>query len=114
MTLNKTAGFFNDESVIKILIIIYIAVCLLMSISTIGSFRGKIRLFIINILMTPIGGAIYSGIKKKKKNMATRYLCRNCNFQFDEKPDECAICKKNTGFKKITVTLDNVGALIEK
>jgi len=79
------------------LLITYISASILVTLLAIGrriSFAGA---FITSLLMSPIIGIIT--ILKSEKNISikhysTRYVCPECNIEYNQEKDCCDFCKE--------------------
>ena len=87
----------SKESLIIIIIIVYVLISYI--ISTFGERKeiGKRRLFIACLLFTPvIGLAFYFSSSHRKINtyIERNYKCERCGYVFSDNHDHCPFCEK--------------------
>lgn len=77
-----------------LVVIIYLAVTVLLTLIGIGKQNEGLKIFLISLLLTPIVAGGYMILRKKNYHPISFYQCGECKYIFPIKIKHCPICEE--------------------
>ena len=83
-------------------VIVYLALTFMLTVMGIEKQMIGIQVFLVGLLLTPLGAIFYIYFNKKSGSKVSYYKCHECDYIFPVKMSDCPICLEKGVKVKLT------------